>query len=105
MGDILLRPIEQLTDGFTMDMQEFLYDRMERVSAAKNRTDYRDKTNDACKLKARLRQNLEDQEMRKSLEELVEAMYALEDYTALFMYRQGFSEGVRFIVEALSAKL
>lgn len=104
MGDTLLRPLEELSDGFTMDMQEFLCDRMERIAWVQQRGAHRQHTADFERLHRRLGQEIAEDETRKKLEELIEMTNELEAQSSLAMYRQGFSEGIRFIMEAMSAR-
>jgi len=104
MGDTLLRPLEELSDGFTMDMQEFLCDRMERIAWVLQRCTYRRQTADIDQLHRQLKQQIMDDEARKRLDVLMETANELEAQSSLAMYRHGFSEGIRFIMEAMSAR-
>lgn len=87
---------------FLTDLQDFFYarqDRLDQSRVSREYADYREKAaEDYDTIKAKL-----DEKTKDNLFSLNTAYNNLESITKELSYRQGFSDGVRFVLQALMA--
>lgn len=87
---------------FLIDLQDFFYSRSDRVRPEQISREYAGHEREANNLLEKIKKKLPDNEEYSSLfYRLDDHLTAKEVESSLLFYRQGFSDGVRLIIQAM----